>query len=129
MFLGCIQSKDLVGLGFLVLLGLGCRQMLDKTNKKQDSPKQNRYSCIELQCIGLQVCYIIYHELFQCRRVGLFSMYYSSFSFSVDVLLLFASGVSQYLFSDFNLSGGCFGTDIIQNCTKWSNIGVHGLNF
>ena len=31
--------------------------------------------------------------------------------------------------SDFNLSGGCFGTDIIQNCTKWSNIGVHGLIF
>ena len=31
--------------------------------------------------------------------------------------------------SDFNLSGGCFGTDIIQNCTKWSNIGVHGLSF
>jgi hypothetical protein len=29
--------------------------------------------------------------------------------------------------SDFNLSGGCFGTDIIQNCTKWSQIGVHGL--
>ena len=31
--------------------------------------------------------------------------------------------------SDFNLSGGCFGTEIIQNCTKWSNIGVHGLSF
>ena len=30
-------------------------------------------------------------------------------------------------FSDFNLSGGCFGTDIIQKCTKWSQIGVHGL--
>ena len=30
--------------------------------------------------------------------------------------------------SDFNLSGGCFGTEIIKNCTKWSNIGVHGLS-
>ena len=30
-------------------------------------------------------------------------------------------------YSDFNLSGGCFGTEIIQNCTKWSNIEVHGL--
>ena len=30
-------------------------------------------------------------------------------------------------FSDFNLSGGCFGTDIIQKCTKWSQIGAHGL--
>ena len=29
--------------------------------------------------------------------------------------------------SDFNLSVGCFGTDIIQKCTKWSQIGVHGL--
>ena len=29
--------------------------------------------------------------------------------------------------SDFNLSGGCFGNDIIQKCTKWSQIGVHGL--
>ena len=29
--------------------------------------------------------------------------------------------------SDFNLSGGCFGTEIIKKCTKWSNIGVHGL--
>jgi hypothetical protein len=29
--------------------------------------------------------------------------------------------------SDFNLSGGCFGTDIIQKCTKWSQVGVHGL--
>ena len=27
----------------------------------------------------------------------------------------------------FNLSGGCFGTDIIQNCTKLSNIGVNRL--
>ena len=33
------------------------------------------------------------------------------------------------IIADFNLSGGCFGTDIIQNCTKWSNIGVHGLSF
>ena len=31
--------------------------------------------------------------------------------------------------SDFNLSGGCFGTNIIQNCTKWPNIGVHVLSF
>ena len=29
--------------------------------------------------------------------------------------------------TDFSLSPGCFGTNIIQNCTKWSNIGVHGL--
>ena len=29
--------------------------------------------------------------------------------------------------TDFNLSVGCFGTDIIQKCTKWSQIGVHGL--
>ena len=29
--------------------------------------------------------------------------------------------------ADFNLSGGCFGTEIIQNFTKLSNIGVHGL--
>ena len=29
--------------------------------------------------------------------------------------------------ADFNLSVGCFGTDIIQKCTKWSQIGVHGL--
>ena len=32
-------------------------------------------------------------------------------------------------FTDFNLSGGCFGTDVIQNHTKWSNIGDHGLIF
>ena len=31
--------------------------------------------------------------------------------------------------SDFSLSSGCFGTEIIKNCTKWSNIGVHGLSF
>ena len=30
--------------------------------------------------------------------------------------------------SDFNLSPGCFGTEIIKNCTKWSNIEVHGLS-
>ena len=30
-------------------------------------------------------------------------------------------------FTDFHLSPGCFGTDIIQKCTKWSQIGVHGL--
>ena len=29
--------------------------------------------------------------------------------------------------SDFKLSPGCFGTDIIQKCTKWSQIGVHRL--
>ena len=29
--------------------------------------------------------------------------------------------------ADFNLSVGCSGTDIIQKCTKWSQIGVHGL--
>ena len=28
---------------------------------------------------------------------------------------------------DFSLSAGCFGTDIIQKCTKWSQIGAHGL--
>ena len=32
-------------------------------------------------------------------------------------------------FPDFNLSGGCFGTDIIQNCTKLSNIVVPELMF
>ena len=31
--------------------------------------------------------------------------------------------------SDFSLSPGCFGTEIIKNGTKWSNIGVHGLSF
>ena len=31
--------------------------------------------------------------------------------------------------SNFNLSEGCFGTDIIQNCTKWSDIIIHGLSF
>ena len=31
--------------------------------------------------------------------------------------------------TDFNLSGDCFGTDIIQNCTKWSNMEVHGRSF
>ena len=29
--------------------------------------------------------------------------------------------------SDFNLNPGCFGTDIIQKCTKWYHVGVHGL--
>ena len=29
--------------------------------------------------------------------------------------------------TDFYLSPGCFGTDIIQKCTKWSQIGIHGL--
>ena len=31
------------------------------------------------------------------------------------------------IFADFNLSVGCFGADIIQKCTKWIQIGVHGL--
>ena len=31
--------------------------------------------------------------------------------------------------ADFNLSGGCFGTEIIKNGTKRSNIGVHRLSF
>ena len=30
--------------------------------------------------------------------------------------------------ADFSLSPGYFGTEIIKNCTKWSNIGVHGLS-
>ena len=30
-------------------------------------------------------------------------------------------------FSDFNLSGDCSGTDIIQECTKWFQMRVHGL--
>ena len=30
--------------------------------------------------------------------------------------------------ADFSLSVGCFGTDIIQKCTKWYQIGVYGLN-
>ena len=30
--------------------------------------------------------------------------------------------------ADFSLSPGGFGTDIIQKCTKWCQIGVHGLN-
>ena len=34
---------------------------------------------------------------------------------------------AESLETDFNLSPGCFGTDNIQNCTKWSNIGVLGL--
>ena len=34
-----------------------------------------------------------------------------------------------FIFADFSLSGGCFGTDIIQNCTKWSNMGLHGLSY
>ena len=29
--------------------------------------------------------------------------------------------------ADFSLSGGCFGTDIIQKYTKWFQIGVHRL--
>ena len=32
-------------------------------------------------------------------------------------------------YTGFSLSGGCFGTDIIQNCTKLSNMGVHGLSY
>ena len=38
-------------------------------------------------------------------------------------------GQCRYQNTDFSLSGGCFGTDIIKNCTKLSNIGVHGLIF
>ena len=37
--------------------------------------------------------------------------------------------VGKQLHADFNLSGGRFGTDIIQKCPKWSQIGVHGLIF
>ena len=37
------------------------------------------------------------------------------------------TGSVTFKYADFNLSGGCFGTEIIKNCTKWSNIGVHGL--
>ena len=33
----------------------------------------------------------------------------------------------MYIYIDFNLSGGCVGTDNIQNCTKWSDIRVHRL--
>ena len=40
-----------------------------------------------------------------------------------------ASILEFLLHPDFILNGGCFGTDIIQNCTKWSNIGVHGLSY
>ena len=29
--------------------------------------------------------------------------------------------------TDFSLSGACFGTDITPKCTKWSQIGVHGV--
>ena len=32
-----------------------------------------------------------------------------------------------YRSADFKFSGGCFGTDIIQKCTKWFQIGVHRL--
>ena len=32
-------------------------------------------------------------------------------------------------YTDFSLSGDCFGTDIIHNCTKLSNFGVRGLVF
>ena len=32
-------------------------------------------------------------------------------------------------YTNFNLSGGCFGTDIIQKYTKWSQLGIHGLLF
>ena len=31
------------------------------------------------------------------------------------------------MFTDFNLSEGCFGTDIIRKYKKWSQMGVHGL--
>ena len=29
--------------------------------------------------------------------------------------------------TDFNLSAGCYGTDVIRKCTKWFKIGAHGL--
>ena len=32
-------------------------------------------------------------------------------------------------YTGFSLNGGCFGTDIIQIFTKWSNVGVHGLSY
>ena len=44
---------------------------------------------------------------------------------NVDMLKKGPQGIHL---TDFNLSGGCFGTGIIQNCTKWSNMGVHGLS-
>jgi len=47
--------------------------------------------------------------------------------FDVFVLLKTCIAKTTY-FTDFNLSGGCFGTEIIKNGTKWSNIGVHGLS-
>ena len=37
--------------------------------------------------------------------------------------------ISFFFSSDFSLSVGCFGTDIIQKSTKWFQIGVHGLKF
>ena len=33
----------------------------------------------------------------------------------------------QLSYADFSLSPGCFGTNIIQKCTKWFQMGVHGL--
>ena len=51
-------------------------------------------------------------------------------SIIVDIQLIdtkvFKNNNITYL-SDFSLSGDCFGTDIIQKCTKWFQIGVHGL--
>ena len=44
-----------------------------------------------------------------------------------QILLTF--NFRPYTIADFNLSGGCFGTDMNQNCAKLSNIGVHGLIF
>ena len=38
----------------------------------------------------------------------------------------FRTVINRY--TDFNGSGGCFGTEIIKICPKWSNIGVHGLS-
>ena len=34
---------------------------------------------------------------------------------------------SQQHRSDFNLDGGCFGTDISSKCTKWPDLVAHGL--
>ena len=50
--------------------------------------------------------------------------YSTTHSTPVDPII---AGIGSMLYSDFHLSGGCFGTDIIQKCTKRFQIGVHGL--
>ena len=50
---------------------------------------------------------------------------YSSWSLKIRIIYFYRGTCTHQ--TDFNLSGGCFGTEIIKNCTKWSNIGVHGL--